>query len=226
VSLPFGVASDPRTSSSTPAHVSPSALGKPLDRLGTGRLGTYSALGAAAAAIPVPIVPGSLATRVRGALVHDVCARYGLSITPEARRVLCAHGLAEGPEGFFGAALRFATTRVFMRLGPLGVLPPLRSALLTYAIGRLLSRYLESREDRSVRIDVDEARRVRRAIEHAIGKAIATPPRDERDVGAAPEELRDAVTQATDGIIAAIAGLPGNLVRRLDAAFDESISIA
>jgi hypothetical protein len=222
VSLPFGVATD----STVPAHVTPQALDQPRDRLGTGRLGAYSALGAAVAAIPFPVVPGSLATRVRGALVHDVCARHGLSITPEARRVLAAHGLAEGPDGLFGAALRFATTRIFSRLGPLTMLPPIRTALLTYAIGHLLSRYLASRTERSVRIDVEEARRVRRAIERAIGKAFSTAAAPERDVGSAPEELRDPFTQATDSLIAAFAGLPRSLVGRLEAAFDEGLQTA
>ncbi|HEY1959837.1 MAG TPA: hypothetical protein VGH28_29710 [Polyangiaceae bacterium] len=212
------------TDTRVPTHVSPAALDQPRGALGIGRLGTYSALGAAAAAIPIPILPGSIATRVRGALVHDVCARHGLSVTPEARRFLAKPGLAEGPEGVFGMALRFATTRIFSRLGPLTVLPPIRSALLTYAIGHLLSRYLDRREDPSVRIDVDEARRVRRAIESAIARVVATPAPDESDIGSAPEELRDPVTQATDGIIAAVASLPGNLVRRLEAAFDESIA--
>jgi len=219
VSVSFSVATDSRY----PVPAQTSALDQRRAALGVGRLGTYSALGAAAAAIPIPILPGSLALRVRGALVHDVCARHGLSITPEARRVLAKHGLAEGPEGFFGAALRFATTRVFARLGPLGVLPPIRSALLTYAIGHLLSRYLAARSDPSVRIDVDEARRVRRAIERAIGAAIGTAAPGERDIGSAPEELRDPLTQATDGLLAAVASLPGNLVRRLEAAFDEAI---
>ena len=210
-------------SESVPAHFVPSALDQPRDPLGVGRLGTYSALGAAAAAIPIPILPGSISLRVRGALVHDVCARHGLSITPEARRVLAAHGLAEGPEGLFGVALRFATTRILSRLGPLTLLPPLRSALLTYAIGHLLSRYLTNRKERGVRIDVEEARRVRRAIERALGKVISTAAPGENEGGGAPEELRDPFTQATDGIIAAVASLPGNLVRRLDAAFDESL---
>jgi len=193
------------------------------DALGMGRLGTYSMLGAAVAAVPLPILPGSLAMRVRGALVHDVCARNGLSVTPEARRVLTKPGLAEGPEGVMGAALRFATVRVFARLGPLGVIPPLRSGILTFAIGHLLARYLSTRTDRSVRLDVDEARRVRRAIERSLALLFSTPARVEHDVQSAPEELRDQLTQATDGIVAAIASLPGYVVRRLEAAFDESI---
>jgi hypothetical protein len=180
-------------------------------------------LGAAVATIPIPFVPGSLAGRVRGALVQDVCARHGLSLTPDARRVLAGPGLAEGPEGIAGAALRFATKRVLSRLGPLTILPTVRSGLLTYAIGHLLVRYLETRESRAVRIDVDEARKVRTAIDRALTQAIYTPARNDSDSAGPPEELRDQITQAMDGVIAAIAGLPGHLVRRLDAAFDESI---
>jgi hypothetical protein len=196
------------------------------DALGMGRLGTYSMLGAMVAAVPLPIVPGSLAMRVRGALVHDVCARNGLSVTPEARRVLTKPGLAEGPEGVMGAALRFATVRIFARLGPLGFIPPLRSGILTFAIGHLLARYLSTREDRSVRIDVEEARRVRRAIERALALVISTPARVEHDVGSAPEELRDQLTQATDGIASAVASFPSYIVRRLEAAFDATIALA
>jgi hypothetical protein len=212
--------------SAVPTTFNSATLDVARDKVGIGRLGTYSALGAAAAAVPLPILPGSLGLRVRGALVHDVCARFGLSITPEARRLLSAPGLAEGPEGLLGAALRFATTRVLSRFGPLGVLPPIRSAILTYAIGHLLSRYLESRQDNTVRVDVDEARRVRRAIERSLLQIFSTQARTEQSIGAAPEELRDPLTQATDGVIAALASLPGNVVRRLEAAFDEAIRSA
>lgn len=201
----------------------PSAIEAHRDALGMGRLGTYSMLGAVVAAVPLPVIPGGLAMRVRGALVHDVCARHGLSVTPEARRVLVKPGLAEGPEGVMGAAFRFAVVRVFARLGPLGFIPPLRSGILTFAIGHLLARYLSTREDPSVRIDVEEARRVRRATERALALVISTPARVEHDMGSAPEELRDPLTQATDGIASALAGLPSYLVRRLEAAFDESI---
>ena len=191
--------------------------------LGIGRLGTYTVLGAMCATMPLPILPGSLAMRVRGALVHDVCARHALSITPEARRILAKPGLAEGPEGFVGAVVRFATRRVFARLGPLTLIPPIRTGLLTFAIGHLLERYLATRQDRSVRIDVDEARKVRAAIERAINLLISTPARPEHEMPAPPEELRDQLTQVTDGLVAGIASLPGHVVRRLEAAFDAQI---
>lgn len=211
----------------TPVPAPSQALAATRDRLGLGRLGTYSVLGAVVASLPLPYVPGTLATRVRGALVHDVCARYGLSLTPEARHVLSAPGLAEGPEGLLGTAVRFATSQVFARLGPLTIIPPIRSGLLTFSIGHLLRRYLEgARASHSIRIDVDEARRVRRAIERAIAGAITTSPRAETDSGASPEELRDQFTQVTDGAFSALASLPGWLVRRLEAAFDESLQSA
>jgi hypothetical protein len=206
-----------------PARATSAAIETQRDAMGVGRLGTYSMLGAAIATMPLPILPGSLAMRVRGALVHDVCARHGLSVTPEARRILAKPGLAEGPEGLMGAAVRFLTTRIFMRLGPLTVLPPVRSGLLTFSIGHLLARYLDMRQERSVRIDVEEARRIRRAIERAISLVISTPPRPEHETAGPPEELRDQLTQITDGLLAGLASLPGHLVRRLEAAFDESI---
>ena len=210
------------TDSSVPARASSAAIAQP-HTLGTGRLGTYTVLGAMCATMPLPVLPGSLAMRVRGALVHDICARNALSITPEARRILAKPGLAEGPEGVMGAVVRFATRRVFARLGPLMVIPPLRSGLLTFAIGPLLERYLESRQDRSVRIDVDEARKIRGAIERAISLTISTPARPEGESPPPPEELRDQLTQVTDGLVAGLASLPGHVIRRLEAAFDAQI---
>ena len=209
--------------SSVPAHAPQTAIEPHEGALGLGRLGTYTMLGAACASMPFPLLPGSLATRVRGALVHDLCARHGLSVTPEARRILSRPGLAEGPDGLMGAAVRFVTRRVLSRLGPLMVLPPIRSGLLTFAIGHLLARYLARRQDRSVRIDVEEARRIREAIERSLSLAISTPARPDAEHGVPPEELRDQLTQITDGVIAGIASLPGNVVRRLEAAFDAQL---
>ena len=49
-------------------------------------------------------------------------------------------------------------------------------------------------------------------------------PLPEHLENAAPEELRDQVTQATDGLISFAASLPGWVVRRLDAAFDAALA--
>jgi hypothetical protein len=120
----------------------------------------------------------------------------------------------------------FAVSRVIGRFGPLSAIPPVRSALGTFVLGHLLQRYLETaRTARAVRIDVDEARRVRRAIDQALVYALTTDAGASReDPPRAGEDLRDQTTQIVDGVLISVASLPGWLVRRLDAAFDDVVS--
>ncbi len=195
------------------------------DSLGTGRLGIYAALGAATGVVPLPWVPDALVRRLRGALAQDVSARHGLSLTSEARAVLSDPATTGEEHGMWTQAIRFASRKLLSRFTPLGFLPPLRSAAHTFALGHLLNRYIEAwRTERSVRIDLDEARRVRRAIDTAVMSAInAELQAGEAPRLAASEDLRDATTQLLDGVIIATAGVPDWLVRRLNAAFDQCI---
>jgi uncharacterized protein (DUF697 family) len=195
-------------------------------QLGGGRLGTYTVLGAACGIVPLPWIPDATVRRVRGALVHDLTSRYGLSLTPEARTLLVEPNGTEGPRGFLNQGVRFAVTKVLGRFGPLAVIPPVRSALGTYVLGHLLQRYLETaRTARSIRIDVEEARRVRRAIDQALVYALTTEARPSReDQPSAVEDLREHGEQVVDGVLISIASMPGWLVRRLEAAFDEVLS--
>jgi hypothetical protein len=103
---------------------------------------------------------------------------------------------------------------------------PVRSAIGTYVLGHLLQRYLETaRTARSVRIDIEEARRVRRAIDQALIYSLTTEARASReDAPFAPEDLREGNEQVVDGVLISIASMPGWLVRRLEAAFDEVLS--
>jgi hypothetical protein len=85
-----------------------------------------------------------------------------------------------------------------------------------------MHRYLaRARTERSVRIDVDEARTVRRAIDEAL---LATVTSDVHaapdDAGYPPEDFRDSATVLADGVIIGAASVPSWLVRRLEAAFD------
>lgn len=201
-----------------------SALGR--RHLGGGRLGTYTLLGGATGIVPLPWVPDAIVRRVRGALVHDLTSRHGLSLTPEARAVLVEPAGTEGPRGVVSQGVTFAVTRVLGRFGPLAAVAPVRSALGTFVLGHLLQRYLDgARTVRAVRIDVEEARRVRRAIDQALLYAITTEPRASReDAPIPPEDLRDQSTQIVDGVIISIASAPGWFLRRLDAAFDEVLA--
>jgi hypothetical protein len=199
------------------------ALGRP--QFGSARLGTYTALGAASGVVPLPWVPDAIARRVRGALVHDLTARHGLSLTPEARAVL-VEPTADGAKNYIQQGVTFAVTRVLGRFGPLALLGPVRTALGTFVLGHLLERYLETaRIVRSIRIDVEEARRVRRAIDQALVYAITTEGKGAWENSPfSAEDLRDQTTQIVDGVLISIASAPGWLVRRLEAAFDEILT--
>jgi hypothetical protein len=197
-------------------------------QLGPGRLGTYAALGAMTGTVPLPWLPDVVARRIRGALVHDVAARHGLSITPDARKILAEPAGPEGPRSLLGHAAQFMAGKVLSRFGPLWVLGPVRNGAQTFVLGHLMHRYLtRSRKSRSVRIDTDEARSVRRAIDDALLAALAsdihaTP----EEGGRPPEDFRDGPTVLSDGLIIGAASLPGWIVRRLEAAFDDVIAKA
>ena len=85
---------------------------RPVDR---GRLGVYAAIGASVGTIPIPWLPDAFARRVRGALVHDVAARHGLSLTREARDLLAEPSGPDGPRGLLVQAVRFFGARVALR---------------------------------------------------------------------------------------------------------------
>jgi uncharacterized protein (DUF697 family) len=198
---------------------------EPLARhsFGGGRLGTYTILGAASGTLPLPWVPSAIVRRVRGALVYDLASRHGLSLTPEARSLLIEAGGDDGWRGVLSQGVAFATTKVLGRLGPLAIIPPVRSALGTFVLGHLFARYLEiARASRSVSINAAEAQRIRRAIDQALIRVLTTEARPLRqDSPFAAADTRDAITQIVDGILISVAGVPSWLVRRLEAAFDE-----
>ena len=194
----------------------------PVDR---SRLGVYAALGATAGAVPLPWVPDALARRVRGALVHDVAARHGLTLSRDAREVLADPSGSEGPRSLLAQALRFVGAKIALRavtgLGPIGAIWPARSALQTYVLGHLFDRYLDvARTERTGRIEQDEARRVRLAIDSAIIRAVTVVTAPAPDAARVDDD-RDTTTAFVDGLLGAAAGLPERLLRRIEAAFDD-----
>jgi hypothetical protein len=204
---------------------SPLTMRSPIEG---GRLGVYTALGASVSAIPLPWVPDSLVRRVRGALVHDIAVRHGLSLTQDARDVLCEPSGPDGPRGLLAQAVSYLgvrlAARTLTRFGPIGMVWPVRNALRTFVLGHLFDRYLEAgRTERAVRVDVDEARRVRQAIDGALARALTVeaPPAEEPTV---IDDQRDAVTALMDGLLGLAAGVPGRLLGRLDAAFDDLLA--
>ena len=194
-----------------------------------GRIGTFAMLGAVAGGVPLPWLPDALQKRVRGAMAQDVATRHGVSLAPDARDVLAEPGSGgEAPRGVAGQAMRFVTRKILVRLGPLGLLPPVRAWLNTFVLGHLFARYLEMwRADPAVRIDVVEARTIRRAIDRALFHLVTADLEAEREAAfESPEDLRDEVTQIVDGVLIATAGVPSWLVRRLNASFDDTLAMS
>jgi hypothetical protein len=195
-----------------------------------GRLGVYAALGASTGAVPLPWLPDWLATRVRGALVHDIASRRGVGLSADARTAFADVLALDAPRGLAVNALRFVgstiAVRTLTRFGPAAMLWPLSGALRIYALGRLLDRYLERhRGAEAGRIEVDEARRVRRAIDAAFMHALRVSPEAEA-IPPLVEDARDSATAFLDSLLGFAAGLPSRFVRHIDAAFDETIADA
>ena len=198
--------------------------------VGASRLGVYAALGATIGAVPLPWLPDSLVRRVRGALVHDIAVHHGLSLTRDARDVLAEPMGPDGPRSLLSQAARFLgarfAARTLTRFGPLALVWPARAALRTYTLGHLFDRYLElGRVERAVRIDVEEARRVRQAVDGALSRALTVHAASRPDPTTIDDQ-RDAITALIDGLLGVAAGVPERLVQRLDAAFDDLLAHA
>ncbi len=203
------------------------ALDRP-DLLVSSRLATFTALGVASGALPLPYVPASLRRALRGALAHDVAARNGLSLAADARELLAAPSNDAPAAGrWLSGAAGFVVRRVASRLGPLALLPPVRAGLETFALGVLFERYARTvRRDPSVRVDAAEARRVRELIDRAVLRAFHPElrPSEGTSHAPAPEDFRDDVTRVLDSVLIAGADLPSYLIRRLEGAFDAVVA--
>ena len=189
----------------------------------TGRLAVMTAYAVAASAIPVPFLPDRVLVRVRGAVIHDVAARHGLSLTSDARAEL-AEPDSETRTRLVRAAESVAR-QLLRRLRPLGVLTAASRGVELYALGLLLERYIERvRLAGAVRMHLEEARLVRDAIDRSVLRALSPALRpSSTTVGEGVEDLRDEFTRWIDAMILTSAALPSYLERRLEAAFDEIV---
>jgi hypothetical protein len=101
---------------------------------------------------------------------------------------------------------------------------PIHHAVQTYALGHLFDRYLgRGRTRQEVRIDAEEARRVRRAIDGALAHALSVSAAPEPEP-ATVDDQRDSTTALVDGLLGGAAGVPARLMRRLDASFDDLLA--
>jgi uncharacterized protein (DUF697 family) len=188
----------------------------------------YAALGGWVGALPLPWIPDLLVSSIRGALVHDLAVRHGVSLSPEAREVLANPAPPGVHRGWLTQAVRFFGGKLAMqtltRFGPVGIIWPARVAVGTFALGYLFDRYLAGgRHGRAVRIDAEEARRVRAAVDAAAMRALSSKPGPMEEPRAIDDQ-RDATTTVMDTMLSLAAGLPGRVLDHLDAAFDELLA--
>jgi hypothetical protein len=193
----------------------------PADRPPSGLLTVLSAFVMSANAVPLPILPDLVIARVRGAIAHDTVARHGLSLTKDARTILAS----ADPEtrAIARKAGEALVRQIAKRLGPLAALATVSRGIEAFALGLLLARYIERfRASGSVRIDADEARRVRDAIDRAVLRVISPdvhPASALMPRGA--DDMRSELTRWLDTLLLTGASLPSYFERRLEAAFDD-----
>jgi hypothetical protein len=186
----------------------------------SGRLAVMTAYAVAAAAIPIPILPDRMLIRVRGAVVHDIVSRHGLSLTSDARAML-----ADPDSEQRTRMVKVAETivrQVLRRLKPLGAINSVSRGLEVFALGLLLERYITTvRPTGQVRMHLEEARKVRGMIDRAALRAFSPSLKPgEAILADGLEDLRDELTRWVDAILLTSAALPSYLERRLEAAFD------
>src|SRR6185295_13625521 len=160
-----------------------------------GRLAVMTAYAVAASSIPLPFLPDRVLASVRGALVHDIVARHGLSLTSDARAIL-ADPSSEQRTRIVRAAEGIAR-QLLRRVRGLGAVAAASRGVETYALGVLLERYVtRSRPTGAVRMHVEEARRVREAIDRAVLRAFSPSLRPATaTLPAGAEDLRDEFTR-------------------------------
>ena len=77
-----------------------------------GRLGVLTGASLLVGFIPLPFVPDRVIRQLRGAIVHDVSSRHGISLTTEARRALAARDQPQRDEVSAGATSWMASLRL------------------------------------------------------------------------------------------------------------------
>lgn len=208
--------------SPTPAAPFQSSVAVPMTaNAPAGRLAVLSAASMGALALPLPVVPERVVGRLRGALAHDIAARYGLSMTADARKIL-SDPARPGPQHIARTTVELIG-RTLLSRGPLGALASVAGGLEVYAFGHLFERYLSRvRNTQAVRIGIDEAKLIRQLIDRAMLRLLSPylrpAPFVMQDL---VEDLRDEFTRWVDTAILTSASLPSYFERRLEAAFDE-----
>jgi hypothetical protein len=190
----------------------------------TGKLAVLTAYALAAATIPIPFLPDRVLLRIRGAVVHDISARHGVSLTSDARSVLASPDSEQRTR--LSRVAEVVARQILRRAGPLGIMSSMSRGIEVYALGFLLERYFRDvRRMGAIRVQIDEARRVRDAIDKSIVRALSPALRPAiTTLAEGSEDLRDEFTRWLDALLLTTASIPSYLERRLESAFDQLVA--
>jgi hypothetical protein len=216
-------ATHPQSASSPPSTASTPASARSVAEPVAGQLAVLTACAVASTVIPLPILPGRVLARVRGAVVHEVTARHGLSLTSDARALL-AEPSSEARTRL-SRAVEAVARQVLRRFTPLSAVSSVARGVEVVTLGLLLGRYLDRvRPIGTVRIDAEEARAIRGVVDRSLLRAFSPSIRPQ--LGPLPdgaEDLRDELTRWIDSLLLMTSSLPSYVERRLIAAFDEVV---
>lgn len=205
----------------------------PTRASGRPQIAIYAAAAGLATAVPVPILDEALTGLARGAALRRVASRHGVRLTGEARDILSRPLSAERQKAWQHHLIRRTVGQI---LAPLRVAARVEDALATFVASLLLDHYLQTaRRERGLAIGVDEARRIRGAMEDAaISGSFASLREapagfwrtlvDAFRAAATPDpEDRSPAERLVDALLDSAADAPGELGERTRRAFDESL---
>ena len=134
----------------------------------------FYALAGATGIVPIPWISANAMRTVRRKLVTRVAEAHHIKVEPEALRILSEPDSSQGAHGLASLTLGLFARRYLRRWLPLAFLPPLRSSWNAFVLGHFLERQLVMKKSRKQPLRVDEAKRLRHAIDGATRRALSS----------------------------------------------------
>lgn len=200
----------------------------------SGNVTVYAAAAGLASAVPIPFVDGIVAQAARGGAMRRIAMRHGVSLSPEARRVLGKAGLDRDPKVKGYRLVRSIVQRFWL---PLVALDRVEDGLSSLASSLLFQRYLELRAiPRGHVIEEPEAHRIRVAIDTALvgglGDSVRSVPENVRELARAivdslktlDGEGRGRHEAALDTLLDAVADIPEGVLDTLIDRFERALA--
>lgn len=194
----------------------------------------YAIAAGLAAAVPMPFVDTFLARTARGSAMRRVASRHGLTLSPEARKVL---GGIELPKAASVSGYKVARTVLQRYLFPMLPISRVEDGLATLGSAMLFDSYLRHRPvAKGTMIDEAMAKTIRTSIDAALLYGVAdlarTVPEAAKRLATesyAAVKTRDAEGRArhealVDHLLDAIADVPEGMLTTLELRLEQELA--